>query len=50
MAKKEDLSGFSTTYDGYTTPGTYDLVFIITQDGTDGKYKTLKISKTLVVI
>ena len=50
-----NLSGFTYVYGndddvaGYTKPGTYTIVFVLTKDGENGKYKSEIIKKTLIV-
>ena len=50
-----NMKGFTYVYGkgddvaGYTKPGTYNIVFVLTKDGDDGNFKSEIVKKTLVV-
>jgi hypothetical protein len=50
-----NLTGFTYVYGndddiaGYTKPGSYDIAFVLTKDGENGKSKSVIIRKTLTV-
>jgi hypothetical protein len=50
-----NLTGFTYVYGndddiaGYTKPGSYDIAFVLTKDGEDGRYKSVIVRKTLTV-
>lgn len=50
-----NMTGFTYVYGndddvaGYTKPGTYNIVFILTKDGENGKSKSAIVEKTFVV-
>ena len=50
-----NMKGFTYVYGkgddvaGYTKPGTYNIVFVLTKDGEDGNFKSEIVKKTLVV-